>query len=665
MKLWQLALLGLLLFLWSASWAGTQRALLIGISNYQSGLPPLAGSRNDVLLIRELLAQKYGFDRANIRIMIDEEATRAGIFAAVRELSEVAAPDDIVLIHYSGHGSQAPDTNGDEPDGKDETILPYDSRMPGIPDITDDDLNALIGSFRSESVIVVLDSCHSGTGTRSGPSQVAQRWVAPDTRRELYEKIATRQVVNLPISENHVFFAAAQESESELDGPFGPDNMRLGLFTAAMVGVLAMAPADVTPRQAIEGVNARVEALKANAAGMPIPEPNMEAPLHKHEKPLFVFRDTPAPQWAPEPTATPPQYTAAEQPSFGEARSIFATANGSPQLSLARSVVESIGSGLSVAPTIEEADAVIDAVGTDTYDVYGPNGVVRIATGLGRSAAVAAGTATSGPNDFRFLKSILLNAPTIADLLSLENPNPTINLSLRAAGVADVRSRNVTTRTVKLSVNTGNHRLQYYQEGMPRTRANSLQLEVTSNSDCYLTLLSVNAVGGVYLLLPNAGQELSGFLRQGRLTAGATTLIPDSLAEDNLAGFHYDYVPPGGVDRVIGVCFVAHEDAERFRAQIAKLELGGTLEADLFALGSRGVTNVTPGQATPPQTTPAWPQQEAPPQTSPAWPQQEASPPQAPAQQAPAPSVPQQMYATTSASDARWAAAKVSLTVGR
>jgi len=169
--------------------AGTQRALLIGVSNYEANLPPLAGSKNDVMLIRELLVQKYGFDRANVQVLIDEQATRALILSAVRALSERTVADDIVLIHFSGHGSQAPDMNGDEDDGFDETILPHDSRTPGIADITDDELNALLSGFEFGSVVVILDSCHSGTGTRSGPTLVTQRWVAPDTRKELTSQL--------------------------------------------------------------------------------------------------------------------------------------------------------------------------------------------------------------------------------------------------------------------------------------------------------------------------------------------------------------------------------------------------------------------------------------------------------------------------------------------
>jgi hypothetical protein len=635
-----------LLILSATSFAGTQRALLIGISNYQANLTPLAGSRNDVLLIRELLVQKYGFEQANIRTMLDEEATRAEILAAIRTLSETAASDDIVLIHYSGHGSQAPDTNGDEPDGQDETILPYDSRTPGIADITDDELNALISGFRSKKVIVTLDSCHSGTGTRGGPSQVTQRWVAPDTRRELYEKVTTRQVLTLPISENHVFFAAAQDFESELDGPFGPDNMRLGLFTAAMVGALTNSPVTITPREAIAGVSARVEALKANAAGMPIPEPNMEAPLVKQGQPMFVFANEPAPQVVSEPESTPVLFTSAAQPEFSSTQTIFATMSGMPQRELAQSIARSIDSGIVVAAAIDDADAVIDVVGQDVFDIYGPAGVVQVASGLSRSQAIAAGTASSSSSDFRFLKKAVLNAPTLADLVSLNNSRSGLEIELRAAGVPDVRSRSVSTRTVKVSAVTSDHKLKYYQQGAPRTRANSLQLEVISNQDCYLTVASLNSEGDVHLLLPNVGQELSGFLGKGRLIANTRVLIPDSLAEDNAAGFYYDYSPPGGTDRVIAVCFSGSSEAERFRAQIAKLELGGTLDAGLFAIGTRGATNITPSLAPPAQA--------------------QTDPSQAPPVQS---SVDPYGYDQTGSDQASsggtgWAAAKLSLTVG-
>jgi hypothetical protein len=420
---------------------------------------------------------------------------------------------------------------------------------------------------------------------------VSQRWVEPDTRRELYESIATRQVLTLPISEKHVFFAAAQDFESELDGPFGPNKIRLGLFTAAFVGVLANSPPTITPLEAIDGINGRVEALKAMAAGMPLPEPNMEAPLAKQKRPMFVFENAVAREMLLQP---PVPFIIDDQPQFGSISAIFATTNGAPQPALARTIANSIGGNISVAGAMGEAAAVVDMVGPDSFDVYGPGGVVQVASGLSRRRAIALGTASASPDDFRFLEKVLQNAPTFADLVSLENPTSDLKIRFKAAGVPDITSRSISTRTVKVTVNTKNHRLQYYDSGAPRTRANSLQLEVQSNNDCYLTIASLNSKGDVYLLLPNAGQEITGFLRNGLIVSNTNVLIPDSLADDNLAGFHFDYSPPGGIDRIIGVCFTSLEAAERFRAQIAKLELGRPLDAPLFEIYGRGATNVTP-----------------------------------------------------------------------
>lgn len=591
MLLRQIGLLATCLFASTIALAGTQRALLIGVSEYEANLTPLAGARNDVFLIRELLVQKYGFDPANIRILLDDEATRAQVLGALAQISEIARSDDIVLVHYSGHGSQAPDTNGDEPDGFDETIVPYDARTPGVPDITDDELNDLIGRIKAQSVVVILDSCHSGTGTRGGPSLVTQRWVAPDTRKDLYKSTVSRQVVTLPISEQHVFFAAAQEHESELDGPFGPDDLRLGLFTAAMVGVLANSRNDVSPREAIAGVSAQIESLKASAAGMPIPEPNMEAPTDKQEQPMFVFTKAALPAVSDGSFL---QFSGGGQERFRIMETLFATSNGVADRQLGERIVRFLDGKVRLAKSVEQADAVVDHVGGRGMDVYGPAGNVQIASGL---------QGTGIETDFGFLVGPLRNAPALAELVSIRDSQSGPHLTMKAAGVSETRARSISTRAVRVSVNTDNHRLRFYNEGERRTRENSLQLVVRSNVDCYLTLVSVDSKGAAYVLFPNAGQELSGFLSDGRIHANQDVLIPDTLADDNRAGFYFDYAPPGGTDRVVGVCFANANEAASFRAQLETLERGDVLERPLLHVASRGLTNVAPGKPTNTQPT--------------------------------------------------------------
>src|SRR5262245_14631583 len=104
--------------------AGVKRALLIGINDYKA-VPSLQGSVNDIETMREILLTRWGFAAGNIVMITDQAATRAGILAALDRLVQQASPDDIVYFHYSGHGSQVEDLNGDErDDGLDETIVP-------------------------------------------------------------------------------------------------------------------------------------------------------------------------------------------------------------------------------------------------------------------------------------------------------------------------------------------------------------------------------------------------------------------------------------------------------------------------------------------------------------------------------------------------------------
>lgn len=155
-------------------------ALLIGIGNY----PPEGGWRpihaqNDLLLMTETL-QKIGFPAENIFSLKEQDATCEGILNAWKqELMARAKPGDVVYFQFSGHGQRVADDNGDELDGYDEAIVPYDSPLhykagvyQGENLIRDDELNRLCTDLRRRlgpkgNLMVVVDACHSGTGTRN------------------------------------------------------------------------------------------------------------------------------------------------------------------------------------------------------------------------------------------------------------------------------------------------------------------------------------------------------------------------------------------------------------------------------------------------------------------------------------------------------------------
>ncbi|KAF9267076.1 hypothetical protein L218DRAFT_856631 [Marasmius fiardii PR-910] len=147
---------------------GRKRALCIGI-NYYGSDKPLRGCINDAIHIRDFLMKYHGFPREQIMVLRDDSRnpqkvpTRNNMLAAMRWLVEGAQKHDSLFFHYSGHGGQTPDEDGDELDGFDEVIYPVDYKKRGH--ILDDDLHTIMAkSIPSGCRLTALfDSCHSGT----------------------------------------------------------------------------------------------------------------------------------------------------------------------------------------------------------------------------------------------------------------------------------------------------------------------------------------------------------------------------------------------------------------------------------------------------------------------------------------------------------------------
>ena len=154
-----------------------KKALLVGINRYPDPGNELKGCVNDVRQMAETLKTRYGFPAdANMRILTDARATTKAILDGLAWLTDGASPGDSLVFHYSGHGSQVPDRNGDETtDRLDEILCPHD--LDWDHPLTDDDLAAACATIPQGALLtVILDCCHSGTGLRD---------VAPDRRRFL------------------------------------------------------------------------------------------------------------------------------------------------------------------------------------------------------------------------------------------------------------------------------------------------------------------------------------------------------------------------------------------------------------------------------------------------------------------------------------------------
>ncbi|KAK5075285.1 Ca(2+)-dependent cysteine protease [Lithohypha guttulata] len=147
---------------------GKRKALLIGI-NYFGQRGQLRGCINDVKNMSTYLNQNFGYAREDMVILTDDQQNemsqpkKRNILRAMHWLVKDAQPNDSLFFHYSGHGGQTPDLDGDEEDGYDEVIYPVDFRTEGH--IVDDEMHRIMVKPLKPGVrlTAIFDSCHSGS----------------------------------------------------------------------------------------------------------------------------------------------------------------------------------------------------------------------------------------------------------------------------------------------------------------------------------------------------------------------------------------------------------------------------------------------------------------------------------------------------------------------
>lgn len=254
-------------------------AFVVGIDEYQS-VRGLSGAVNDARRIVQTIEGSGAgkFPRENICLIVNDEATYSGFKQAfqsafIDRITDLGETDKLeVLFYYAGHGSRLVDDNGDEPDGVDETLVLHDSfsATPSEPDwqvpqLRDDEFNAMLTELYelAPNLTVILDSCHSGSGTRDVGFDAKQRFVRTD---QLDRSSPIEAPGNLTQDGAHgfaeftpqtfpnaVFLSAASDHQTavEVDGA--------GVFTDAILTVLRQrGGAEITYDQLYAQIQARL-----------------------------------------------------------------------------------------------------------------------------------------------------------------------------------------------------------------------------------------------------------------------------------------------------------------------------------------------------------------------------------------------------------------------
>ncbi len=137
----------------------TKKAVCVGINDYPYDGNDLNGCVNDAKAWAELLISSFDFSQADVKLLLDAEATKSNMLTHIKGLLAGARSDDVLVFTNSSHGSYIADTSGDEP-LYDEVLCPYD-----IADnaLVDDELRELFADLpNGVRLTVVSDSCFSG-----------------------------------------------------------------------------------------------------------------------------------------------------------------------------------------------------------------------------------------------------------------------------------------------------------------------------------------------------------------------------------------------------------------------------------------------------------------------------------------------------------------------
>ena len=275
-----------------------KRALLIGINRYQMAGADLRGCANDVNDLSAALVEFHGFKKDDIAVLTDGAATKKAMQDGIKTLVREAKKGDVALLHYSGHGSNVPDDNGDEPDGRDEILCPTD--LDWDDPLRDDWLRTTFDGLRAGvSFTVIMDCCHSGTNTRAilpPDAPVIQRYLpspwglrAVESGRSLPRKVtselrrskrSTRKAKDIVKAElPEVLITGCRDNQTSADAFI--NNRYNGALTFALVEAMRKGKGKLTYRDLHDRASDVLKTRKFDQV------PQLEGRTDRFDQPLF------------------------------------------------------------------------------------------------------------------------------------------------------------------------------------------------------------------------------------------------------------------------------------------------------------------------------------------------------------------------------------------
>lgn len=307
-------------------------ALLIGINQYLDGfVPDLKGCLTDTEMQYQLLVNRFGFHPRDVLQLTDSSGllpTRANILQGFEEhLIQQARPGDVVVVHYSGHGSRVVDPSPTVTTpcaaertlaGLNGTLVPRDGTVVAeqgseltVTDIMGRSLFLLTERLQTENVTLVLDSCFAGASTRGnarvrtatgdrlsgqpGFSLVPSEAELDQQRRWLSNlgwdeaEFNRRRAAGIA---KGVAMGSASCNEEAYELPYDDGGRMSGAFSYLLTSYLWQTPTVETARS-VQANLVRSTRIAVQGRGSQVPTFEEAADSHNLSRPLYFNRATP------------------------------------------------------------------------------------------------------------------------------------------------------------------------------------------------------------------------------------------------------------------------------------------------------------------------------------------------------------------------------------
>jgi metacaspase-1 len=207
-----------------------KKALLVGINKYVDPRMELRGCVNDANNMKDILINYYDFQPDQIKMLLDEHATKQNIMRSLYMMVTTSTPGDELAFFQSSHGSQIADIDGDEKDRLDEILCPHDMDWDSKTYIIDDELQEFFKLLPDGvSMTVILDSCHSGTATKKLSEKIPKFIFPPNFSIANQRKAKVHRIAQEVVNPLFTAFAACRAKQySTEDYIYGSYN---GAFT--------------------------------------------------------------------------------------------------------------------------------------------------------------------------------------------------------------------------------------------------------------------------------------------------------------------------------------------------------------------------------------------------------------------------------------------------